>query len=746
MDKDEVLQLSNEQLYDKFIESVISNALGSEGLVCELEQSKRFREDFIFRIHVQTARQFIFICQPKSNEALEKGEELIERAYALDLPKILTLNYHILGIAYKFLNFAEKALECFMNVLKYSRINNLNNLTSIVYFYISELYMVYDDANTALEYANRALSTLEETKEQEPRYEIKKVLFSANLIQLLYITKKYEEIEQYMEVLKTHFEKDSNQQTFLNYKVAMLFYLFAQKNYEEAKKIFYELLDLTGGSDNKFVVLKAYCEMMVERNMDYAFYEKELMLVQAWGDSGDPYVNYLLNNYLYKYFEKKGQADEAFSSLKKSFNHIEKEMLKLKADKVNSFKIVEKNCSIEENISHVEKKNNELKLIADEANRNKNLAESALHRLKVVSELGKKLTYSQDVQDIIKTVYSRLVKSIPLNKFIIMVKNSELNKLESIAYYEDGKVNESIVLDFEDKYSFFVEAFKTNTFAKIDDFNESERFEKKRSEKSEVFCRSALFLPLSFEDEVLGVCSIQHNHPNVYRPEDIEFLEQLMPFLTIALNNAFKSNALECEINHHRKTQNELEEVNQKLEELSYLDGLTQISNRRDFEKKILGYLKKSREEGLSLSLFMFDIDNFKLYNDTYGHLQGDNALKTVATIIRKHFIDAGGISARFGGEEFVAACLGLDEKESILLGNKIREDVFSQGIENEKAPLKRLSISIGISYSDGSEKLKKSFVMRWADVSLYQAKRDGKNRVVLKIAHAGEEPPEGLE
>ena len=219
-----------------------------------------------------------------------------------------------------------------------------------------------------------------------------------------------------------------------------------------------------------------------------------------------------------------------------------------------------------------------------------------------------------------------------------------------------------------------------------------------------------------------------------------------MPYLTIALNNAFKSQALEYEINHHRKTQNELEKVNQKLEALSYLDGLTQISNRRDFEKKILGYLKKSREEGLSLSLFMFDIDNFKLYNDTYGHLQGDNALKTVAAIIRKHFIDAGGISARFGGEEFVAACLGLDEKESILLGNKIREDVFSQGIENEKAPLKRLSISIGISYSDGSEKLKKSFVMRWADVSLYQAKRDGKNRVVLKIAHAGEEPPEGLE
>ena len=746
MDKEVVLQLSSEQLYDEFVESVLSNPIEFEGLVSELEQSRRFREDFIFRIHVQTSRQFICVCQPRSGEAIEKGEELIERAHALNLPKILTLNYHILGIAYKFLNFVEKSLECFMNVLKYSRIYKLNNLTSIVYFYISELYMAHDDANSALEYLNRALFTLEETKEQEPRYEMKKVLFSANMVQLLYETGKYDEIEKYVKVIQMNFERASNKQAFLNYKVAMLFYLFAQKNYEKAKENFYELLDLIGDSDNKFVVLKAYCEMMVERNMDYTCYEKELLLLQNWGDSSDPYVNYLLNNYLYKYFEKKGENDKAFSSLKKSFNHIEKEMLDLKSDKVNSFKIVEKNCSIEENISSVEKKNNELKMMADEANKNKNLAESALHRLKVVSELGKKLTYSLDVSDIINTVYSRLVKSIPLNQFIIMVKNSELNRLESLVYYEDGKINADMILDFDDKDSFFVESFKTNTFTKTDDFNESARFEKKREGTSDVFCRSALFMPLSFEDEVLGVCSIQHEHPNVYKPEDIEFLEQLMPFLAIALNNAIKSQALEREINHHKKTQTELEEVNQKLEELSYLDGLTQISNRRDFEKNILEYLQKSREQGLSLSLFMFDIDNFKLYNDTYGHLEGDNALKTVAVIIRKHFSEVGGISARFGGEEFVAACLGLDEKESIILGNSIREDVFLQEIENEKAHLKKLSISVGISYSSGLEELKKSFIMRWADVSLYQAKRDGKNRVVLKTVNAGEEPPEGLE
>ena len=746
MDKEVVLQLSNEQLYDEFVESVISDSIGLEGLVSELEQSSRFKEDFIFRIHVQTARQFILVCQQKSDAVLEKAEELIERAHTLELPKILTLNYHILGNAYRFLNFLEKALECFMNVLKYSRIYNLNNLTSIVYFYISELYMTHDDVNTGLEYLNRAFSTLEETKDKEPRYDMKRVMFSSNMIQLLYLTKKYEEIEQYVKVMQENFERDSSPQALYTYKLALLFYFFTQNNYEEAKKIFYELLDLIGDLDAKYFILKAYCEIMLEHNIDYDFYEKELLLAETWGGSGNSYINYALNNSLYKYFEKKGDKDKAFSSLKKSFNQIEKEMSDLKTDKVNSFKIIEKNFSIEEDISSVEKKNNELELMAEEANRNKNLAESALHRLKIVSELGKKLTYSLDVQDIIKTVYRRLVKGIPLTKFVIMIKNSELNRLESIAYYSGGKQKDNITVDFDDKNSVFVEVFKTNKFIKIDDFNDSEGFAKQRKLSSDIFCSSVLFLPLSIENEVLGVCSIQHKESNIYKPEDVEFLEQLMPFLAIALNNAFKSQALEQEINHHKKTQNELEEVNHKLEALSYLDGLTQISNRRDFEKKILGYLQKSREQGISLSLFMFDIDYFKFYNDSYGHLEGDNALKTVASIIQKHFSEAGGISARFGGEEFIAACLGLNEEESILLGNKIREDVFAQDILNEKAPLKKLSISIGISYYNGLEELKKSFVMRWADVSLYQAKQDGKNRVVLKTIKAGEEPPEGLE
>ena len=225
--------------------------------------------------------------------------------------------------------------------------------------------------------------------------------------------------------------------------------------------------------------------------------------------------------------------------------------------------------------------------------------------------------------------------------------------------------------------------------------------------------RSVLFFPLRIGDEVLGVCSVQHSKLHMYKEEHIEFLDELMPYLAIALNNAFKSKALEKEISHHEKTQKELEKLNQRLENLSYVDGLTQISNRRDFEKKISEYLKKAKKTGSSISLYMFDIDHFKVFNDTYGHLLGDKTLKSVATVIQKHFDKIGGISARFGGEEFVAACLDLDEQQSIALGESIKEDVFNLGIINENAPLKKLSISVGICYSKGMEDLKKSLIMR---------------------------------
>lgn len=745
MDRKWVLELPNEELYNGFMEEVLTDAIGSERLVTELEGSERYSSDFIFRIHIQTARQFIHASIQKFDEVLDKANDLVIRSTVLELPELLNLNYHILGICYKLMGHFEQALECFFNVLKGERKLSIKRLSSIVNFYIGEIYLVHDDKETAMKYINIAFDILEKTKDREPRYVSKKICYTHILIQLLYDEKKYQEMYHCVEDLNSYSENKTPIESY-TYNWSQIYCHLAKEDFEAARTAFHKILNDCGNEmEYKLQQLAIYLKLLFEYDLDPRFYETELFL---YLDSPEPrynYINYLLNKYLYEYYTKTGNHKAALDRILKSYHSIEQEMNDLIEKKVSSFKIIEKNSMMEEDISTIMEKNHELKLMADEALKNKELAEKTLQRLSLVSELGKKLTHSLDMKGIISTVYEKLKVNLPLESFIIMIKNDAENQLESIVFYEYDRLQEQLILDQNDKNSVFVETFNSKKHIKINDFFEDVRFETQQAKyESEIF-RSVIFLPLSIENEVLGVCSLQHSEPHIYTEEHIAFLEELLPYLSIALNNALKSEALEKEIGERKRTQSKLEEVNRKLEVLSCLDGLTQISNRRDFENRFMHFLLKSKMDEEPLSLFMFDIDNFKLYNDNYGHLEGDEALKAVAMIVQRNFEKVGGLSARFGGEEFIAACLNLSDRQSQALGETIRKEVFELGLEHRKNPQGRLTISVGIAHAEGLDDIKKYAIMRWADIALYTAKRTGKNRVVLKNIQPEEEPPEGL-
>lgn len=746
MDVNYVLNLPAERLYDDFIEPVLSNPLGFNEIVTDLEASKKYTDDLIFRIHVQTAKQFITVSLQKLKEVQEVADDIIMRASVAGLPEILNLNYHILAISYKLMGHYGQALECFFKVLKGEKLLPIKRLSSIVNFYIGEIYEMHDDKETALKYLNTAFEILEATKDREPRYDTKKLSYTYAIVQLLYREHKYEEMNKLVEGIK-QYSTDTSPMGFYTYHISMLLYHLSKKEFEEAKKVFYELLDSYGdNTDYKSQQILIYLSLLDRFELDPSFYEKELLFYKNAPKSNFPVLNYNMNKYLFDYYNKMGDKDVANEHLHLSFLSLEEEMKDLRSRNLNSFKIVEKNSMIEEDISYEREKNHELKLITDEALRNKELAETALHRLSLVNELGKQLTHSLNMDGIINTIYEKLMEKLPVQGFLIMIKNSEAHQLESVIFYEHGKKQDKLIIDQNDETSVFMEAFNKKNYIKIDDFFEDKRFDTQQARYEEDLFRSVLFMPLSVDNEVLGVCSLQHSKPHMYTDEHITFLEELLPYLSIALNNAIKSEALKKEIRQRERAQNKLQEVNRKLEILSSLDGLTKISNRRDFENRILDLMETSRKENLPISLFMFDIDFFKLYNDNYGHLEGDEALKATAEIISKNIEKKGGISARFGGEEFVAACLKLSEKECMELGNTIREGVLGLKLENIKAPLGILSISTGVAYADTVGDLKKSTIMRWADVSLYNAKRTGKNKVVLKHLLPDEEAPEGLD
>jgi diguanylate cyclase (GGDEF)-like protein len=160
-------------------------------------------------------------------------------------------------------------------------------------------------------------------------------------------------------------------------------------------------------------------------------------------------------------------------------------------------------------------------------------------------------------------------------------------------------------------------------------------------------------------------------------------------------------------------------------------DALTGIPNRRSFSERLLGEFQRSKREKYQLSLIMCDIDNFKSYNDTYGHKKGDECLKTVAQVIDNTITRPGDFCARYGGEEFVVILPNTPQKGAFNIAEEIRTNIRNMGIEHLKSlPLKVVSMSLGIATSEVKAPISHDELVSRADKALYHAKGEGRNCV----------------
>ena len=166
-----------------------------------------------------------------------------------------------------------------------------------------------------------------------------------------------------------------------------------------------------------------------------------------------------------------------------------------------------------------------------------------------------------------------------------------------------------------------------------------------------------------------------------------------------------------------------LRERNEELERLSASDSLTGLSNRRVLTQRLSEELLRSQRQNHSFTVVMLDVDHFKKYNDAHGHPAGDEVLKRVANILRTS-TRAGDCTARYGGEEFAVLLSGKGAEEATQLAERIRERVAE-----EEFTAGRITISAGIAEFPHHGHTAEA-VISSADEALYQAKRDGRNRV----------------
>jgi diguanylate cyclase (GGDEF)-like protein len=175
----------------------------------------------------------------------------------------------------------------------------------------------------------------------------------------------------------------------------------------------------------------------------------------------------------------------------------------------------------------------------------------------------------------------------------------------------------------------------------------------------------------------------------------------------------------------------EIRDIKEKIEFLSYTDELTGICNRRFFIHVLTLEVERQKRYPSPLSLLMIDIDYFKHYNDTNGHLAGDQVLKAISGLI-EGAVRQTDVVARYGGEEFAAILINAGREEATEIAERVRRSVANSSFPNERAqPDGKLTVSLGVATFSPIMTTPDAFI-READNALYRAKRAGRNRVEL--------------
>jgi diguanylate cyclase (GGDEF)-like protein len=219
--------------------------------------------------------------------------------------------------------------------------------------------------------------------------------------------------------------------------------------------------------------------------------------------------------------------------------------------------------------------------------------------------------------------------------------------------------------------------------------------------------RAAIVAPIAFQQKNLGAVALYSRRPDRFSENDEDLFQSIGNLLGVAVENA---------------------KLYEKTLELAQVDALTGLPNRRHLMETLMKEVERAQRYTLPLSVLFLDLDRFKAFNDTYGHLAGDALLREFGAALRKHTRTTD-MAGRYGGEEFAVVLTNTPLQGAITAAERIRV-----AAEQAKVPVKDRTALAGTTVSIGAAELREGQAMedllRSADAALYRAKEEGRNRV----------------
>ncbi|WP_421131637.1 diguanylate cyclase [Alteromonas sp. A079] len=262
--------------------------------------------------------------------------------------------------------------------------------------------------------------------------------------------------------------------------------------------------------------------------------------------------------------------------------------------------------------------------------------------------------------------------------------------------------------------------FKVNDVALLPEAADKEREEFERENIASILC-----IPVFVNGDMFGFvgCDII-GKPYLWQDYDVTYLTYISEMLGNTIENENNRIAL-------NNAQQALIEANKKLERLANMDGLTGIANRRLFDSTLERDLARYQKTNKPLSLLLLDVDFFKGYNDTYGHVAGDEVLISIAETLTKSCTGPDDFVSRFGGEEFAVILPSTEESIAVRVAQRIVNNVINLNIDHEWSPFnQKLTVSIGVASLSVRPCPEAVSFIEQADTALYLAKSQGRNCV----------------
>jgi len=403
-------------------------------------------------------------------------------------------------------------------------------------------------------------------------------------------------------------------------------------------------------------------------------------------------------------------ADDEVGDLSRSFNRLLSRLTDLSANNIQS----EHDRLMAQEQERLRHNLEEKGAIIERTNR---MLEQLVRDLSLIYEIGQEVNSIIDLDRLYATIAATLKKHLRVHEFALLAFDEGREELQVKAAYGFENADAITRMTFRKGEGITGLAAETGRKIYIKDTSRETRFLNYKCERP-LEPSAFLSVPLMYKDEVLGVVNFGRRGVGSFTYQDVKMLSLVAGQVALAIANA---------------------RLYTRTRELSVKDELTGINNRRHFQTMLQMEWKRAVRFHRSLSLIMLDVDHFKPYNDTFGHLQGDKVLKQIGGLLRRNLREVDTV-ARFGGEEFVLLLPDTDKRGAIAVAEKVRLLVEGHGFVNEdRAETRQVTISCGIAtYPDDVEEMDN--LIDHADIALYKAKELGRNRIECYKAVEAEE------